>query len=250
MICVPTKNSKHNCSIREGVLSLFQHRRIFSVLVPVFKCKGLDSTTQSNSDQLLMFVVCLESHREDSRIPAHVIHSFTHIHSFISDIVNLQVLYYSEVPPTIGLILCWSYQAEAQQATVIEGLAQGPYMGAKEGFEHATFQTQGTEPTTEPPRSTKISMIRKVGLLPVIESGFRKDHTTESLRLHLLYDVYEAINCPQRTLLALFDVSALDTVDHEILLERLYMLFGFSGTLLFWLKSFLSEYSFCDLWVL
>ena len=33
-----------------------------------------------------------------------------------------------------------------------EGLAQGPYMAAGVDFEPVTFQTQGTELTTEPPR--------------------------------------------------------------------------------------------------
>ena len=32
-----------------------------------------------------------------------------------------------------------------------EGLAQFPYMAASVGIEPATFRTQGTEPTTEPP---------------------------------------------------------------------------------------------------
>jgi len=40
------------------------------------------------------------------------------------------------------------------QATMSEGLAQGPYMVAKVGFEPATLQTQGTELTTEPPCPT------------------------------------------------------------------------------------------------
>src|SRR6218665_557294 len=48
----------------------------------------------------------------------------------------------------------------------------------------------------------------------------------------------------QLTLLALFDVSAaFDTVDHEILLKRLNVSFGFSGTLLLWLRSFHTERS-------
>ena len=43
------------------------------------------------------------------------------------------------------------------------------------------------------------------------------------------------------TLLALFDVSAaFDTVDHDILLERLHVTFGLSGVFLEWLGSFLS----------
>ena len=48
------------------------------------------------------------------------------------------------------------------------------------------------------------------------------------------------------TLLALFDVSAaFDTVDHEILLDRLKISFGLSGTFLHWVGSFLSERSLC-----
>ena len=37
-----------------------------------------------------------------------------------------------------------------------EGLVQGPYMAARVGFEPATFRTQGTEPTTDRLRPTRI----------------------------------------------------------------------------------------------
>src|SRR6218665_3545476 len=83
-------------------------------------------------------------------------------------------------------------------------------------------------------------------LLPTIQSGFRKSHSTETLPLRLLSDVLGAVDHCQLTLLALFDVSAaFDTVDHEILLQRLHLSFGVSGTLLSWLTSFLSERSMC-----
>ena len=36
--------------------------------------------------------------------------------------------------------------------TVSELLAKDPYVASKVAFEHATFWTQGTEPTTESPR--------------------------------------------------------------------------------------------------
>src|SRR6218665_2402982 len=35
-------------------------------------------------------------------------------------------------------------------ATALEGLAQGPYVAARVGFEPPTFRTQSTDPTTEP----------------------------------------------------------------------------------------------------
>ena len=47
------------------------------------------------------------------------------------------------------------------------------------------------------------------------------------------------------TLLALFDVSAaFDTVDHQILQQRLSISFGLSGNILGWLTSFLQDCSF------
>ena len=39
-----------------------------------------------------------------------------------------------------------------------EGLAQGPYVEARVRFEPATFRTQGTEPTNEPSRLTKVGL--------------------------------------------------------------------------------------------
>src|SRR6218665_1590521 len=61
-------------------------------------------------------------------------------------------------------------------------------------------------------------------LLPVCQSGFRKGHSTETLLLRLLSDIYGAVDRSRLTLLALFDVSAaFDTVDHEILLKRLQL---------------------------
>ena len=45
--------------------------------------------------------------------------------------------------------------------------------------------------------------------------------------------------------MALFDVSAaFDTLDHEILLQRLSVSFGLSGNMLGWLTSFLQDRSF------
>ncbi|PGH38060.1 MAG: hypothetical protein CRN43_17500, partial [Candidatus Nephrothrix sp. EaCA] len=83
-------------------------------------------------------------------------------------------------------------------------------------------------------------------LLPVCQSGFRKGHSTETLLLRLLSDIYGAVDRSRLTLLALFDVSAaFDTVDHEILLKRLQLSFGLSGNFIAWLASFLDGRSLC-----
>jgi len=46
------------------------------------------------------------------------------------------------------------FRAEAPQASASEGLAQGPYVGARAGFEPTTFRTKGVESTNEPPCPT------------------------------------------------------------------------------------------------
>ena len=46
------------------------------------------------------------------------------------------------------------FQAEVPQTTASEGLAHGPYLAARTGFEPATLRTKGVESTNEPPRPT------------------------------------------------------------------------------------------------
>ena len=83
-------------------------------------------------------------------------------------------------------------------------------------------------------------------LIPSQQSGFRRNHSTETLLLRLLSDFYSAIDRGQVTLLALFDVSsAFDSVDHSILLQRLSTSFGLVDQPLDWLTSFLTDRSNC-----
>ena len=46
------------------------------------------------------------------------------------------------------------FHAKAPQATESEGLAQGPYVAARAGFEPTTLRPKGDETTNEPPRPT------------------------------------------------------------------------------------------------
>jgi hypothetical protein len=76
-------------------------------------------------------------------------------------------------------------------------------------------------------------------LLPKFQSGFRPFHSTETATLKVLSDIYSAIDKQMVTLLALLDVSAaFDTVDHNILLQRLSTSFGIDGKAHSWLQSF------------
>ena len=47
------------------------------------------------------------------------------------------------------------FHIEASQATASEGLAQGPYIVARTGFEPGTLRTKGVESTNEPPCNLK-----------------------------------------------------------------------------------------------
>src|SRR6218665_2094117 len=81
-------------------------------------------------------------------------------------------------------------------------------------------------------------------MFPSYQSGFRRNHSTETLRL--LSDFYSAMDRGHVTLLALFDVSsAFDSVDHTILIQRLTTSFGLVDQPLAWLKSFQSDRSSC-----
>ena len=55
-------------------------------------------------------------------------------------------------------------------------------------------------------------------------------------------DILEAIDSGQAYFLVLLDLSAaFDTLDHNILLQRLWTWFGIKGTALTWFTSYLSQ---------
>ena len=60
----------------------------------------------------------------------------------------------SEALSTTAMTMCRSSHAEALQATVSEGLAQGPYVAARARFEPTIFRSKGIDATDAPLRST------------------------------------------------------------------------------------------------
>jgi len=77
-------------------------------------------------------------------------------------------------------------------------------------------------------------------LLPPLQSGFRPGHSTEIAVLQVLSDILQAVNRGNSAALVLVDLSAaFDTVDHEILLQRLRITFGNHDTVHRWFKSYL-----------
>ena len=79
-------------------------------------------------------------------------------------------------------------------------------------------------------------------LLPKLQSGFRRHHSTESALLRVLSDLFTVTDKGEVLLLALLDVSAaFDTVDHSILLDRLSISYGVAGSALNWMRSFIVD---------
>src|SRR6218665_3013934 len=69
--------------------------------------------------------------------------------------------------------------------------------------------------------------LSSAGLLPVHQSAYRRFHSTETSLLMVVTDITEAIDASDHALLGLLDLSsAFDTVDHDVLAERLSRTFG------------------------
>ena len=79
-------------------------------------------------------------------------------------------------------------------------------------------------------------------LLPSCQSAYRKHYSTETAMLRVWSGIVMAAEQRQVTLLALLDMSAaFDCVDHDLLLQRLQLVFGLSNAPLEWIRSFLSD---------
>jgi hypothetical protein len=87
-----------------------------------------------------------------------------------------------------------------------------------------------------------VAFLDQHGLLPSLQSAYRRGHSTETAVLKIVADFLAAADRGDVTLLSLLDLSAaFDTVDHEILLDRLRNSFGLRGTVLSWIASFIHE---------
>ena len=73
-------------------------------------------------------------------------------------------------------------------------------------------------------------------LYPKAQSAYREHHSTETALLRVKNDILLNMNQQRVTLLVLLDLSAaFDTVDHTILLDRLFFDFGISGQAYSWM---------------
>ena len=81
-------------------------------------------------------------------------------------------------------------------------------------------------------------------LFPLLQSAYRKDHSTETAVLKVKNDLLLNMNNGHVTILVLLDLStAFDTVDHNLLLQKLQSVIGIQGTALSWFQSYLGKRS-------
>ena len=78
-------------------------------------------------------------------------------------------------------------------------------------------------------------------LSEMYQSAYKALHSTETALLKVSSDILEKLDNKNVCVMSLLDLSAaFDTIDHEILLKRLEITYGISGTVLLWFRSYLT----------
>lgn len=86
-----------------------------------------------------------------------------------------------------------------------------------------------------------VNFLEKTKFLSKAQFGFRANLSTEDALLEFLTPVFEGLNNNNKAVAAFIDIKkAFDTVDHRILLSKLYMA-GFRGVVLDWIGSYLRD---------
>ena len=82
--------------------------------------------------------------------------------------------------------------------------------------------------------------IKALATLRTINQHIGVGHSTESALLKVKSDLLHALDKQEVTCLVLLDLSAaFDTVDHDLLLNRLHFRYGFDEIILNWISSYL-----------
>ena len=89
--------------------------------------------------------------------------------------------------------------------------------------------------------SRVISHVEQAPCFNRFQSAYRRNHSTETALLRMLNDVYCTADNGDRTMLIQLDLSAVfDTIDHDTLLRRLGHTFGLSGSVIRWVRSYVT----------
>jgi len=82
------------------------------------------------------------------------------------------------------------------------------------------------------------------GLNEKYQSAYKQLHSTETALVCVANDILRCVDEKKAVLLVLLDLSAaFDTVDHDVLLDRMFKRFGIQDTSLSWFRSYLSDRS-------
>ena len=94
-----------------------------------------------------------------------------------------------------------------------------------------------------------IDYVLENNLDEVFQSAYKQLHSIETALVRVNNDILLALDNHQSVVLLLLDLSAaFDTVDHNVLLDRLATRFGICGLALSWFKSYLSNrFQFVDI---
>ena len=85
------------------------------------------------------------------------------------------------------------------------------------------------------------SHMTDIELFPLLQSAYRKGHSTETALLRVVNDILSSMNKQHVSILVLLDLSAaFDTVDHAILLRRHETSFGITEAALAWFSQCVS----------
>ena len=80
------------------------------------------------------------------------------------------------------------------------------------------------------------------GLHECLQTSYKKYHSTETALTCIHGDILRAVDEKQCVILLLLDLSAaFDTIDHDMLLSRLWKYIGLCDTALNWFRSYLSQ---------
>ena len=88
--------------------------------------------------------------------------------------------------------------------------------------------------------------VKSNGFDEVLQSAYKMHHSTETALLKVTSDILDLEDDKNLCLLVLLDLTAaFDTIDHEILVNRLKKSFLVSGKVLTWFESYLSNRFYC-----
>ena len=91
-----------------------------------------------------------------------------------------------------------------------------------------------------------LTYITDNNLLEPFQSAFRACHSTETALTKVVNDILLMMDSNETSVLLLLDLSAaFDTIDHDILINRLENMYGVQGLALAWLKSYLCGRTQC-----